>query len=362
MIPDCRKLTIYFGERDRAGGRFLADALIDRFARHQLATSLMLRGAIGFGPAAHLRTDRRLTLSEDLPMTAVAVDTGSRIEAVFDEVAAVASGGLVTLERAALITDRRSAAAAAASLPAPEAKLTVYVGRGERLGAVAAYEWIVARLREHAVAGATVLLGVDGTVRGERRRASFVRTNRGVPLMVIAVGRAAAVGAALTEIAEALPAPLMTVEGITVCRRDGAALAAPAHRPPAVERPDLAGWQKLMVYAGEQARADGGPLHEQLVRELRGAGAAGATGLRGLWGYHGDHLPHGDSFWQLRRRVPVVTVIVDSPERIGSLYPIIERLTAGTGLVTSEPVAALSRPPTPAAVHRRARHHGASPR
>ena len=53
-------------------------------------------------------------------------------------------------------------------------------------------------------------------------------------------------------------------------------------------------WQKLMVYAGEQARTDGRPLYVELVRRLRAAGAAGATALRGIWGYHGDHAPHGD--------------------------------------------------------------------
>ena len=47
MNDDCLKLTIYFGERDRAGGGFLADALIDVYARHELQTSLVLRGHRG---------------------------------------------------------------------------------------------------------------------------------------------------------------------------------------------------------------------------------------------------------------------------------------------------------------------------
>ena len=47
----------------------------------QLQTSLVLRGVAGFGVKHHLRTDRLLTLSEDLPLVAVAVDTRARIEA-----------------------------------------------------------------------------------------------------------------------------------------------------------------------------------------------------------------------------------------------------------------------------------------
>jgi PII-like signaling protein len=100
-------------------------------------------------------------------------------------------------------------------------------------------------------------------------------------------------------------------------------------------------WQKLMVYCGEQSRHRGHPLYVELVHALREAGAAGATALRGIWGYHGDHEPHGDAFLQLRRRVPVVTVIVDTPERVRRWFAIVDALTDETGLVTSELVPAM---------------------
>ena len=94
------KLTVYFGERDRAGDRFLADALCDIFAAHRLATSLVLRGTTGFGAKQHLRTDRLLSLSEDLPLVAVGVDAPERVDAALRDVQALAFDGLVTLERA----------------------------------------------------------------------------------------------------------------------------------------------------------------------------------------------------------------------------------------------------------------------
>jgi PII-like signaling protein len=59
-----------------------------------------------------------------------------------------------------------------------------------------------------------------------------------------------------------------------------------------------------------------------------------------VWGYHGDHRPHGDSFWALRRRVPIVTVVLDTPERMLGWWEIVDRLTDETGLVTSETVPA----------------------
>jgi PII-like signaling protein len=335
---DSLKLTIYFGERDRANGGFLADALIDIYARHGLRTSLVMRGVEGFGVHHHLRTDRLLTLSEDLPMVSVAVDAREQIEPVLREVDQLEFHGLVTLERARLLTH----AVQRTKLPTElgdEVKLTVYVGRQDRIGRTPAYEAIVALLRERGVAGATVLLGVDGTAHGVRRRAKFFGRNADVPLMIIAVGARAQIESLLPDLEPTLNQPLITLERARVCKSDGRRLADPHHLPE-TDPSGLRVWQKLMVYSGEQSRHDGHPLHDQLVRRLRRAGAAGATCLRGIWGYHGDHVPHGDTFWQLQRRVPILTVIVDTPERMQGWFEIVDEVTDEAGVVTSEMVPA----------------------
>ena len=332
-MTDALKLTTYFGERDRVDDRFLADALADLYARHELRTSVVLRGVAGFGVKHHLRTDRLLTLSEDLPIVSVAVDERARIEALLDDVVAVSGDGLITLERA------RMAAAAVVATAGEEAKLTVHLGRGERAGGGPAHIAVVDVLHRHGVAGATVLLGVDGTTRGERRRARFFAANTHVPLMVIAVGAGERIATALPELRALLAEPLATWERVRVCKRDGRRLADPNHVPE-TDPSGLPMRQKLMVYASEQARHDGRPLSAELLRRLRAAGAAGATALRGHWGYHGDHAPHGDLFWQLRRRVPVVTVVVDTPANVLRWFEIVDELTQETGLVTSELVPA----------------------
>lgn len=339
MSDDALKLTIYLGERDRVDGGWAADALTAAYARHRLRTSLLLRGMEGFGARHGLRSDRLLTLSEDLPLVSIAVDARPRIEALLPEVETLPFHGLLTLERARLVTG----ALAGAPLPedhGDEVKLTVYVGRHERAGRGPAAEAVVDVLHRCGVAGATVLLGVDGTAHGERHRARFAGRNEAVPVMIVAVGACDRVAAALPALDAVLARPLATVERVRVCKRDGRRLGAP-QEVPGTDPSGLPMWQKLMVYASEQSCHDGQPLHRALVRALRAAGAAGATSLRGVWGYHGDHRPHGDSFWQLRRRVPVVTAIVDEPDRMRRWYEIVDELTAETGLVTSELVPAL---------------------
>jgi PII-like signaling protein len=338
VIDDCLKLTTYFGERDRANGAFLADALVDLYERRAFQTSIVMRGVEGFGIKHHLQTARLLTLSEDLPIVSIAVDTRQRIQAALDDVAAITAHGLVTLERARMLTGRIGAVALPDELH-EATKLTIYTGRQHRVGGRPAHVAIVEALREHGLAGATVLLGVDGTAHGGRQRAEFFSRNADVPLMIISVGEGAAVEHVLPELGAMHDRPLLTLERVRVCKRDGIRLAEPQHLPE-TDPSGLGIWQKLMVYAGEQAHHDGRPLYVELIRRLRAAGAAGATALRGVWGYHGDHEPHGDRFWSLRRHVPVLTVIVDTPERTRRWLAIVDELTDEAGLVTSEMVPA----------------------
>ena len=338
MIEDGLRLSVYFGERDRAGGGLLADALIDAFAAHGVKTSVLLRGLEGFGLKHRLQSERLLTLSEDLPMLALAVDTQARVEALLADVRAISGEGLITLERARLLSDP---ARGWGPSSAPDAvKLTVYLGRQERVASRPAYIAVVESLHRHGVAGASVLLGVDGTARGARRRARFFARNAQVPLMVQSVGEPAAIARALGEIAELLSEPVITLEQVQVCKRDGVLLSEPL-RPPDSDGAGLAYWQKLVVYASEQTRYERQPLHSALVRRLRSEGAAGATALRGQWGYHGEHRPHGERFWSIQRHVPVLTVLLDTPANMSRWFEVVDELTRETGLVTSEIVPAL---------------------
>lgn len=336
----CLKLTTYFGERDRSGRRLLADALLDLFGEHELETSILLRGTQGFGRLHHLHTDQLLSLSEDLPVVAIAVDRAARIEALLDPVRELTRRGLITLERARLLTGEIGAVELPESLH-EAIKLSVYLGRQERVGRVPAHVAVCDLLRRRGITGASVLLGVDGTRGGLRTRARFLGRNAEVPVMVIAVGEGERISRILPELGALLRDPLLTLERVRVCKRDGRLLASP-HTLPERDQHGLAMWQKLMVYTSQSDLHGGRPLDREIVRRLRASQAAGATSLRGIWGFHGDHAPHGDRLLQLRRRVPALTITVDTPERTAKAFRIIDELTAEHGLVTSEMVPAMT--------------------
>lgn len=334
MSADALKLTTYFGERSRVRGRLLADELLDIHARHEISSSVLLRGIQGFGAKHRRRTDRLLTLSEDLPLVSVAVDAPDRVQALVSDIGAIEHEGLMTLEHARL-GGAELAINEHASLHNETVKLTVYLGRHERVNGSPSFIAVCQVLHDSGLTGATVLLGVDGTRHGVRQRARFFARNADVPLMIVSIGDAQRIANALGQLGEILREPLFTVERVRVCKRDGVLLQSPYDEPPASEQgPDIR--HKLTIVVSEATRHENRPVYLELVRRLRTTGAAGATSLRGIWGFHGDHRPHGDRLFSIRRHVPVVTVAIDTPRHILALFPIVDELTRERGLVTSE--------------------------
>lgn len=330
-LTDTLKLTVHFAERERTDGRYLADALLDLYADRGVATSIMLRGISSFGPRNIVRSDESLSLSEDLPVVVSAVDAPGVIDAVVDEVIALTGRGLITLERARTV---------GSALPDLDhtVKLTVYLGRRQRAGRVPGYQAACEIFHRHGFASATALLGVDGTVTGQRTRARFFSRNVDVAMMVAAIGTPEQAHACRDELANALDDPLVTLERAQLCKRDGQVLERPAPLTVSGDRP---AFQKLTVITSEDSRYRGIAIHRALVRRLRESGeVSGATVLRGLWGFHGDHVPHGDRMFRLGRSVPVITIVVDTPDAITRGFAIVDELTDGHGLVLCETVPA----------------------
>lgn len=333
------KLTAHFAERQRCGSQFLAEAMLDLFAKRQVATSVMLRGISGFGHRRIIRSDESLTLSEDPAVAVTAVDSPQTIRALAADVAAMTTSGLITVERARLLDGE-------ATEPHPPGgddavKLTIYVGRNRRANGVPAYKAVCDLLHRNGFAGAWAFLGVDGTAHGKRERAHFVARNVDVPVTIIAIGTETQARRCITDLAAIVERPLATVERTQRCIDGGRLLSYPVGLPD-VDEGGRPLWQKLMVFTSEADRHEGTPIHRALVRQLWKSGAAsGATVLRGIWGFHGDEKPHGDKLIQLGRQVPVMTVIIDTPARIAASFEIVADLSGPRGLVTAEMVPAL---------------------
>lgn len=339
MIDDCLKLTCYFGERVRVGRRFFSDLLLDTFEEYDVSSSILLRATGGFGLRHHMRSDQTLTMSEDPSVMGMAVDTRSQMQLLLPRVMELQPRGMLTVERARVIRGDVSPVVVPEALH-EASKLTIHVGRHERAHGVPAHIAVCDHLHRHGVAGGSVILGVDGTFHGERQRARFWDRNLDVPAMILAVGAGDRIEGALPELGSLLRRPMITVERVRVCKRDGQLLAEPPALPD-VDEEGLDLYQKLMVYTSESQLHGREPLHRAIIRRLRQTRALGATSLRGVWGFHGDHVPHGDRVTRLGRDVPIITVVVDSPSRIAQSFGVIDELTSEHGLVTAEMVPAM---------------------
>jgi PII-like signaling protein len=93
-----RRLTIYVGESDTWHHRPLYTELVRRAHLAGLAGASVMRGIEGFGASQRIHTSRILSLSEDLPVAVVIVDTDENIAAFLPQVEELVTEGLVTVE------------------------------------------------------------------------------------------------------------------------------------------------------------------------------------------------------------------------------------------------------------------------
>jgi PII-like signaling protein len=86
----------------------------------------------------------------------------------------------------------------------------------------------------------------------------------------------------------------------------------------------------LRIHISESDRHQGKPLYEAIVNKCREMKIAGATVFRGIEGYgekadiHRSHMGH--------HHQPVLITVVDSPDNVARLVPVVEEMM-DTGLL-----------------------------
>ena len=70
-----KRLTIFVGESDHVGRHSLATEIVHRAHAAGLAGASMFRGIEGYGASNHVHTTRMLSLSNDLPIAIIIIDT-----------------------------------------------------------------------------------------------------------------------------------------------------------------------------------------------------------------------------------------------------------------------------------------------
>lgn len=92
------RLTVFIGENDHWHHKPLYAEIVHRAHAAGMAGASVFRGIEGFGASSLIHTTRLLSLSEDLPVAVVVVDTEERVRAFLPQIEELVGEGLVTLE------------------------------------------------------------------------------------------------------------------------------------------------------------------------------------------------------------------------------------------------------------------------
>lgn len=98
LIGTAQRLTIMIGNSDHWHNKPLFTEIVHRAHDAGLAGATVLHGVEGFGASSRIHTSRILSLSEDLPVVIVIVDSHARIHDFLPQLDELVTEGLVILE------------------------------------------------------------------------------------------------------------------------------------------------------------------------------------------------------------------------------------------------------------------------
>ena len=103
------------------------------------------------------------------------------------------------------------------TLPKQGHLLRIFIGERDKVGRVPLYEWIVRKAREHGLAGATVLRGLEGFgAKSHLHTAKILRLSSDLPIIIEIVDTKEKIEEFLPEIDDAITDGLATLEKVEI--------------------------------------------------------------------------------------------------------------------------------------------------
>ena len=97
------RLTVLIGEADQFHHHPLYSEIVHRAHQAGLAGASVFHGIEGYGKSSLIHTSRLLSLSEDLPVSIVIVDTADAVRAFLPQLDELVTEGLVLLDEVEVV-------------------------------------------------------------------------------------------------------------------------------------------------------------------------------------------------------------------------------------------------------------------
>lgn len=214
----------------------------------------------------------------------------------------------------------------------PALKVFVYISDGESHRGVPLSSAILNFLFYRGISNAVATKGAAGFgAEHKLRSSSFVEVSDHLPVVIQFFDAKDKVEPLLDKLQEIVGDGAIEIQETTVLENMAAA-ARPERVAPPLEGPVSV----MTIYIGESDRWNGIPLHEALVDAFRSNDISGVTVARGVLGYGAKKEIHKERVFRLSSDLPIAVTVVDQPEKIRQLSPLLDQMVEQGLVVVSE--------------------------
>jgi len=216
----------------------------------------------------------------------------------------------------------------------PAKKVTVYVMEGQTYHGTACYAAILDYLFFRGISDATVVRGVAGFGTDHKLHTSrLVDLADQMPIKIEFLESPDRVQEVLPKLTEMACHGIIEVRDTNVIRPIPPGKKLQPEVPPA----KLQAQAKMMrILIGEHDKWNGKPLHQALVQAFRANDIAGVTVYRGILGYGANRRVHKESALNLSHDAPILLTVVDTEEKLRSLFPVLDQMVQQGLVVLSD--------------------------
>jgi PII-like signaling protein len=190
-----KKVTVYVGQDQQYHGESVYAAILEFLFYRKVSGATVTRGIAGFGADHHMRTDRILALTENLPMKVEFIETAEKVEQLLPKLHEIAGTGLIEIQDTTVAKPYQSTKQAARPDNTPPLKhaekaklMRIFVGENDKWNGKPLHTALLECMRANDIAGVTVYQGILGYGANRRiHQDSALHLSHDRPMMLSAV-------------------------------------------------------------------------------------------------------------------------------------------------------------------------------